>query len=47
MKLEPTIFLKRLEVGCERIKVVKDGFLVVIKNSRDRVVRTEFSEAGL
>lgn len=47
LKLEPTRFLKRLDVGCERIKVVRDGFLVVIKNSRDRVARTEISEAGL
>lgn len=46
MKLEPIRFLKRLDMGCERIKVVKDGFLVV-NNSRDSVARAEISEAGL
>lgn len=47
MKLEPIRFLKRLDMGCERIKVVKDGFLVVVNNSRVRVARAEISEAGL
>lgn len=47
MKLELIRFLKRLDTGCERIKVVKDGFLVVVNISRERVATAEINEAGL
>lgn len=47
LKLELTRFLERLDVECERTKVVKGGFLVVIGNGRNGVARTEVSEAGL
>lgn len=47
MKLELIRFLERLDVECERIEVVKGGFLVVISNGRNGVVRIEVSEVGL
>lgn len=40
-------FPERLDVGCERTKVIKDDFLVLISNNRVRVARTEINEAGL
>lgn len=47
LKLELIRFLERLDVECERIEVVKGGFLVVISNGRNGVVRIEVSEVGL